>query len=435
MNISDSERLAAFLEQEGFKSLPNQNKANVVVINTCGVKQGAEDRVYGLVNVIRLRNPKSIIVITGCLSERPDVQRRLKTKVDIWLKTADMATLLDRIRKIDKTKFRVELKDYLKIKPKYNSAFSAFVPIGNGCNNFCSYCVVPYARGRETYRPAKEIMAEVKTLLKKGYKEINLIAQNVNSYRDLKSGLDFADLLKMVNDLPGNFWLRFSTSHPKDMTDKLIKAIGTCQKLCEHIHLPIQSGSDEILKRMNRSYNSNRYRQLIKKIRLQNKYKKIPIAITTDIIVGFPGETKKQFKETVKLFKEISFDLAYISRYSPRYGTLSFKMKDNVSEEEKKKRDQELQLLLRKTALADNLWYQDKIIDVLVDHKDRQGIYLGKSRTFKTIKIMGSESGKDDLKVKKNNSDVKKQNNILGQIVKVKIVRVRDFGLEGLLMA
>ncbi len=200
-----------------------------------------------------------------------------------------------------------------------------------GCNNFCSYCVVPYTRGKEYSRPAQEIIKEVKILVKKGYREITLLGQNVNSYQDRKG---FLNLLKILNDSPGRFQIKFLTSHPKDMSDELIKVIGQSKKISQEIHLPVQSGDSQILKKMNRGYTINHYKKLIKKIRRQ-----IPKAkISTDIIVGFPGETKKQFQNTVSLVKEIGFKQAFIAVYSPRAGTAATKLKDDVPADEKKRR-------------------------------------------------------------------------------------------------
>ncbi len=328
MNVSDSERLATALENKGYKLTQNKYKADLVAVNTCGVRQSAENRIYGLIPDIKEKNKKAKIVVTGCLVYRKDVRRRLEKYVDEW-------KLINEIGK-------GECEDYLKIIPKYQSKTSAFIPIGNGCDNFCSYCVVPYARGREVWRPAKEILSEVKSLVKKGYKEIILVAQNVNSYKSRNSQLitrnskmlDFADLLKMANDIPGDFKIKFLTSHPKDMSDKLIKTMAKCGKFSRQVHLPVQSGDDEVLKRMNRKYTVAQYEKLINKIR-----KAMPDAeISTDIIVGFCGETKKQFSNTVKLMKKIKFNQAYIARYTPRPGTAAFKLADNITKEEKKRR-------------------------------------------------------------------------------------------------
>ena len=356
MNKSDSERLASVLEKQGYKKSDNKYQADLVVINTCGVRQSAEDKVYGLIPIIKKQNKKAKIMVTGCLVYREDVKRRLKEYVDLWLSITKISNFqlrtLGTISKIPPTIPREysghaftkgkKGNDYLGIQPKYQAKLSAFVPIGNGCDNFCSYCVVPYARGREVYRPVEDILNEVKNLVKRGYKEIVLIAQNVNSYKNpptplLKGGfrgLDFADLLKMVNNIKGDFRIRFATSHPKDMSDKLIKAVANCEKVIKEIHLPAQSGDNEILKKMKRKYSVEHYKKIIKKIR-----RLMPgVKISTDIIVGFPGETKRQFNNTIKLFKEIKFSKAYIARYSPRPGTAAFKLADNVLPAEKKRR-------------------------------------------------------------------------------------------------
>ncbi len=440
MNKSDSERIAGYLEKIGYKLSDDKNQADLVVVNTCGVRQSAEDKAYSIVHRIKKQNLKAKIILTGCLSERKDVQRRLKDKVDIFLPITQIPHLINFINLCHTSPLTPLLNkrrepmppsylggvgggnnDYLKIKPKYNSKFSAFVPIGNGCDNFCTYCVVPYARGREVYRPAEDIIQEVEKLIKNGYKEINLIAQNVNSYKaesrklkvksNEKFEINFSDLLRLVNEIPGDFWIRFSTSHPKDMSDELINAIAECDKICEHVHLPAQSGDDEILQAMNRGYDIEQYKKLIKKIR-----QAMPnVSITTDIIVGFPCETKKQFNNTVKLFKEIKFDMAYISQYSTRPETAARKLYDNINKSEKKRRERELMEILRKTALENNKKYIGKIVEVLVEGK-KGDIYFGKTETFKNFRFKIY-----NLRFK----------SIIGQFVKVKIEKAQDFGFEG----
>jgi tRNA-2-methylthio-N6-dimethylallyladenosine synthase len=283
--------------------------------------------------------PKQKIILTGCILEA------------------------------DKEKFKklgVEIKQFKgleKIKPRPHSTLrnvecEGFVPIMQGCDNFCSYCVVPYTRGRERCRPPEEIICEVKHLIKKGIKEITLLGQNVNSYRyQVKSEklkvkscssklkvIDFADLLREINDLPGDFKLRFLTNHPKDMTDKLIDAIAQCKKVEKYIHLPVQSGDNEILRKMNRGYTREHYLALVKKIR-----QKIPdVELTTDIIVGFPGETQQAFRRTLDLFKQCRFANAFIAKYSPRPGTAAYKLTDDVPTEEKKDREKILNYIPRK---------------------------------------------------------------------------------------
>ena len=299
MNKSDSERIAVQLEKKGYQLAQQIKEADLVVINICSIRQSAVDRVYSKVK--QLKNPK--IILTGCILEKD--KKQLASQVDeIW-------PIVD-----------------LEASPKRQSSCQTFVPIMTGCNNACTYCVVPYTRGREYSRPAQEIIKEVKDLAKKGYKEITLLGQNVNSYQD------FPKLLNIINNIPGQFQIKFLTSHPKDMSDELIKVIAQGKKISKEIHLPVQSGDDKILKAMNRQYTITHYKKLIKKISQQ-----IPqVKISTDIIVGFPGETKKQFQNTIKLIKEIKFSQAYVSAYSPRADTAAAKLKGNVPSDEKKRR-------------------------------------------------------------------------------------------------
>ena len=416
MNKVDSERLAAFLESAGYKLSASTDKAGVIIINTCGVRQMAEDRVYGLVNTIRLKNKAAKIVIAGCLSQRLDVQKRLLGRVDLFLPISEMPRLLDFLSGREFTPFfsldEVRLKQgekYLAILPKHASAFTAYVPIGNGCNNFCAYCVVPYARGREVYRPAREVLQEVKELAAKGYKEIVLIAQNVNSYQD--KNYDFPKLLKAAIKVPGDFWLRFSSSHPKDMSDELIRVFASSDKVCAHLHLAAQSGDDEILKAMNRKYTAAHFEALIKKVRAA----KPGCVITTDVIVGFPGETKTQFNHTAQLFKRVKFDLAYIAEYSPRPGTVSWKMKDNVPPAEKSRRAKMINEILKETALKNNESYRGQTLKVLVEGKNKRGKYYGKTGSYKMVLINGAKAGKS----------------LVGKFVSVKIEHAYEFGLEG----
>lgn len=441
MNKSDSERIAALLEAQGMMPAAARAQADLVVITTCGVRQSAEDRIYGLVPRIKKDNPDAKIVLTGCLAHREDVRKILHDQVDIFLDINDLVQL-DISALGFSTREYAGLDDvsssYLDIAPRYSSTFSAFVPIGNGCNNFCTYCVVPYARGRESYRPAADILSEVKKLAERGYKEITLIAQNVNSYRSAASGkypgadaeyADFADLLRAADAIPGDFWIRFATSHPKDMSDKLIETLIRSKKVCRHLHLPAQAGNDEILRRMNRNYTLTGYLGLVEKIRKQwndgrrmvepegqgqarNLDQRMPVSLTTDIIVGFPGESDEQFEDTVELFRKASFDMAYLAQYSPRPGTAAAKFKDDVSPEEKKRREKKLDLVLRQTAKMNNERYLGKMIRVLVDAVSQRAI-VGRSETNKIVKIVSSE------KIS------------LGEFVNVEITSVQDFGLIG----
>jgi len=318
MNENDSEKIAAKLEKKGYKQVKSIEQTDLVIINVCSIRQSAINRVYSKIKQLS----KFKIILTGCILEKD--KKIFKEQVDeIW-------PIVD-----------------LSANAKYKSTEKAFVPIMTGCDNFCAYCVVPYTRGREYSRPAHEIIKEVKELVKKGYKEIILLGQNVNSYQGqslklhpcpkdviLRTVLDFPTLLQLLNNIPGQFQLKFLTSHPKDMSDKLIQIIAQSNKISKEIHLPTQSGNNQILKKMNRGYTVGHYKKLIKKILCAMPKAKI----STDIIVGFPGETKKQFEDTVKLVKEIGFKQTYVSAYSPRANTNAFKLKDDVPSDEKKRR-------------------------------------------------------------------------------------------------
>ena len=308
MNKSDSERIAALLEKKGYRPVKDEKQADLIVINICSVRQSAIDRVYNKIQNLSQKNKK--IILTGCILEKDKEKLKKHGKI-------------------------IKFKDLFKMKPILKHQ-EGFIPIMEGCNNFCSYCVVPYTRGREHYRNKKEIINEARNLIKKGYQQITLLGQNVNSYPN------FPQLLEEIANLSGNFKLTFLTSHPKDFSDKLIDVMANSEKIVRYLNLPVQSGDNKILKKMNRPYTIGQYKKLVKKIR-----KKIPdIKLSTDIIVGFPEETKKQFENSVKLFREIGFNMAYISKYSPRPGTASSKMKDNVPLEEKKRREKTLRDLL-----------------------------------------------------------------------------------------
>lgn len=420
MNQSDAERIATVLNSCGYQETKDRDQADLVIFVTCSVRQSAEDRVWGIIrnlNLLKARGKKFKVVLSGCMALRKQVVKKMKG-VDIFLDIKDLNKLP---QLLGVKPGKEEIESYLSVKPKYESKFTAYVPIMTGCNNFCSYCIVPYVRGRETSRPAQEVIKEVKDLIKSGYKEIILLGQNVNSYspkpkaqgselraKSLGQIADFPDLLKYLAKLPGNFWLSFLTSHPKDLSDKLIKVIENNKKICPYINLPVQAGDDQVLRKMNRKYTIKQYKNLVKKIR-----KNIPgVAISTDIIVGFPGETKKQFLNSIKLFKDVKYDMAYLNQYSPREGTASAKMKDTVSHAEKERRDKELDKVLNKTALAINKKLVGKVLDVLVERKGKTDLWLGKTRTFKVIKIHSNK-------------------NLLGKFVKVRILKAKSFGLEG----
>lgn len=324
-NEADSEKLAAFFEQKGYKQATEIKLADIVIINTCSVRESAENRVFGLVNNLSKKTgKKQKIVLTGCMVGSALGER----------KRYPLSFLKGKLPFVDEFKTIEQIMGSFKNLPKHQKEDSAFVLIMEGCNNFCSYCVVPYARGKEISRPFKEIICEVKRLADLGYKQITLLGQNVNSYgKGFKNEIGFADLLKAIHDIDGIEKISFLTSNPWDLTDQIIEAM-TLPKIDRYLHLPLQSGNDQILKKMNRSYKASDYLTLVKKIK-----KKIPgIKIGTDIIVGFPTETKKQFQDTVKVCKEVGFSKAFVNRYSPRIGTAAYHLKDDVPPQEKKLR-------------------------------------------------------------------------------------------------
>jgi tRNA-2-methylthio-N6-dimethylallyladenosine synthase len=322
MNKADSERIASLLEKKGYKEASKITEADLLVVNMCSVRQPAVDRVYGLsckFKKIKKINPNFKTILTGCITKKDKI--KLKNKFDdIWK------------------------NDYIDLIPKKRKNSLAYIPISNGCNNFCSYCVVPFTRGSLKCRDHKEILKEAQGAIKDGFKELWLLGQNVNDYSSpADPAIDFPKLMAKVADLPGEFKIRFTSSHPANFTDELIDVIAKSEKIAKYIGLPLQSGDDEILKKMNRPYTAKDYIKLVKKIR-----KKIPqINLTTDVIVGFPGESKKQFENTVKLFKEIKFNLAYINKYSPRPGTTAMQLEDDIPLAEKKRREKILAEIIK----------------------------------------------------------------------------------------
>jgi tRNA dimethylallyltransferase len=323
MNKADSERISTLLEKKGYKRALKIEQADLIVVNMCSIRQQAVDRIYGLFHKLKKlknKNPKLKTVLTGCITKEDKINLK-KMFDDVWK------------------------NDYIDIIPKERNDKSALIPISNGCNNFCSYCIVPFTRGPLVCRSHKDILKEAKKAIKEGSKEIWLLGQNVNDYQSSKDkSINFPKLLKMVANLKGDFSLRFTSPNPKNFSDELILTMAESKKISKYLNLPIQSGDDTILKKMNRPYKVKQYKELVKKIR-----EKMPeINLSTDVIVGFPGETEKQFQNTVNLFKELRFSLAYINKYSPRPGTKAATFKDDFSREEKKTREKTLQNIIQK---------------------------------------------------------------------------------------
>lgn len=390
MNISDSSRIAAVFDKLGYSPASNIKEADLVIVNMCSVRQSAVDRVFGMHEKAKGKTT----ILTGCILKKD--KRKLEQIFDYVLDIKDISSW-PKILKVKK----------FKTAFSSNKNISANVPIMTGCNNYCSYCVVPYVRGKETSKPAKEIIKEIENLIEDGTKEIWLLGQNVNSYKD--RSIDFVKLLEMANSIKGDFWIRFTSSHPKDFSDKLASTMAKLDKVTPYLNLPVQSGDNQILKLMNRKYKISDYVKIIKNVR-----KKIPdICISTDIIVGFPGETKKQFENTKNLFKDVKYDMAYINKYSARAGTAASKLKDDIPIKEKKRREQILTAILKKTALANNRKHIGKNTIALIESSDGSHL-IGKTWHYKTVKLEGKKE-------------------LVGKFVKIKITDATPWGLKGIL--
>jgi tRNA-2-methylthio-N6-dimethylallyladenosine synthase len=371
MNKAESERLASYFEQLGYQPA-SADEADLIVLNSCVVRQGAEDRVVNKLHNLRQMKkarPEMTIAVTGCLvnADLTKLEKRFP-QVDYFFKPGDYPQWLE--------------------KPGWEQALphhptpSTYVSIIQGCDNFCSYCIVPYRRGRNRSRPVKEIVTEVRELVKRGAKEVTLLGQNVDAYgRDLPQKPELADLLYELNSIDGLWRLRFLTSYPRDMNSRLIEAVASLGKVCEQLSLPVQSGSNEILKAMKRGYTIEQYRQLIAEIR-----NKIPAAaLSTDVIVGFPSETEGQFQETLDLLAELKFDTVHVAAYSPRPGTFSAeKLEDDIPPQEKKERLGRVERLQAGIATEINAQLLGKTVEVLVEGK-KGGRWYGRSRSGKLV--------------------------------------------------
>ena len=420
MNVHDSEEIKYYLEMLGFSSTNKLENADIVVLNTCAIRENAKDKVYGYLGRCKhLKKEKKdlIICLAGCLMQQPHEIKELMDKhkyIDIIVGTHNLRELPEMIINVN-NKQEVNVysnsdKVFENIKYKRDSKISAWINITFGCDKFCTYCIVPYTRGRERSRKIEQIIEEVKLLKNDGYKEVTLLGQNVNAYgNDLNLGYDFADLLEQVakTDIER---IRFVTSHPWNFTDKMINVIAKYNNIMPYIHLPIQSGSDRILSKMNRKYTVDEYKTLFNKIK-----NTVPnVAITTDIIVGFPGETDDDFKQTLDIVNYCKFDGAFTFIYSKREGTIAAKMEDNTSMNVKKKRLQELNKLVNKYSLESNKKLLNKEVEVLVigkSSKDKEKVY-GYTDTMKLV-------------------NVKTKNIIIGKIVSVRITEAKSFSLDG----
>lgn len=423
MNEHDSEKIGGMLASVGYEETEDERSADLVIFNTCLIRENAELRVFGKlgqVKGLKKNNPDLLVAVCGCMMQKQEIREKVLKKfsfVDIIFGTNTIheLPLLIYDAEINKRK-SVEIIDntrdiYENMPKRRKFKHKALVNITYGCDNFCTYCVVPYVRGREKSRDPDDIISEIKALAEDGCKEVTLLGQNVNSYGSkLDKRVTFADLLYEINQIDGIERIRFMTSHPKDLTDELIKAIKECHKVCKHIHLPVQAGSNEVLKQMNRKYTREHYLSLVEKLRSA-----VPdIAITTDIIVGFPGETEEDFQETIDIVKKVQFDSAFTFLYSVREGTLAAKMDNQVPDELKHERFDRLLDVLYPIILEKNKKCTGKVFPVLVESVEK-GKLTGRTGQFKLIHFEGSSD-------------------LIGHIVNVKITEAKTFHMEGILV-
>lgn len=423
MNEEDSEKLAGFLKGMGYIKADTTADADLIIFNTCCVREHAELKVYGnlgRLKKLKAKKPSLIIAVCGCMMQQTGIPEGIKKRfpfVDIIFGTYNIHRFPELLHNFIQSNSRImeiwdkEGKIVEGIPIERESGIKAFVTIMHGCNNFCTYCIVPYTRGRERSRTPDAIIKEISELAAKGYKEITLLGQNVNSYGKDLENMNFAKLLRMVNEVPGIERIRFMTSHPKDLTDDVIYAIRDCDKVCEQVHLPVQSGSSRILKLMNRKYSKEDYLKLIEKIK-----DTIPgIAITTDIIVGFPGETEEDFNETLDLIRKVEFDSAFTFIYSKRKGTPAEKLENQIPEEVKHDRFNRLVDMVNLYCEKNNKKYQDRVVELLVECRSKTDDtrLTGHTRTGKIIHFTG---GNDSL---------------IGHLVNVRVTEPQSFILLG----
>ena len=422
-NEADSEKIRGYLAEMGYGFTQNEYEADIIVINTCAVREHAEMRVLGNVGALnhtKKENPNQIIAVCGCMVQQEHMAEKIKKSYpivnlvfgphELW----KFPELLLQVMQKKKRVFSTGKNDGAVIEGiplRRDDSVKAWVSIMYGCNNFCSYCIVPYVRGRERSRAPEKILEEVRGLVEAGYKDITLLGQNVNSYgKDLPEKTDFPDLIRLINDIPGEFVIRFMTSHPKDATEKLFKAMAECGKCAHQLHLPVQSGNDRILKVMNRHYSREEY---LKKVALARSY--MPdLVLTTDIIVGFPGETEEEFEDTISLCEEVRYDAMFTFIYSKRVGTPAAEMPDPYSREEKQK-------------------HFDRLIDVsnrISGEKHRE--YIGKTETV----LVDGETGKEEFNLSSRTNGgrlvhLKGDPDLIGKFIRVKITEGNTWALYG----
>ena len=421
-NVRDEETMRGLLEDVGYVQTDKPEEATLIIINTCAVRENAEDKVYGEIGNLkhlRKKNKDLVLAICGCMVEQPEILKKLMetfTEVNLYFGTHEIAQLYSLVYDVRTTKERVvaiESKpgEVIEITPACrNNNYKAYVNVMYGCDKFCTYCIVPYTRGKERSRRFADVLKECEQLIENGYQEITLLGQNVNAYgKDLDEGKDFADLMEAVAKL-GIPRLRFTTSHPWDFSSKMIDVIAKYPNIMKFIHLPVQSGNDRVLRAMGRRYTRETYLALVKEMR-----EKIPgLALSTDIIVGFPNETDEEFNDTLTIVDEIKYEAAFTFIYSPRKGTPAAKIEDNVSKETKSARFIELVKHLEKHIEEHSKTMVGKTYDVLVDgvSKTDKDMYSGYTEENKLVHFKGDES-------------------MIGKIVKVKINESHTYSMMG----
>lgn len=421
-NVSDGEKILGLLCEIGYGVTNDISSADLIIYNTCAVRENAELKIYGLVgNLKHLKeqNPDVIIGICGCMAQQEHVVEKIKKtykQVDLIFGTFALnelprllyEVLTERKTAVDITERNSDISE--EIKAVRSSGFKAGVPIMYGCNNFCSYCIVPYVRGRERSRTPEAILKEVKELADSGCKEIMLLGQNVNSYgKTLEDPVSFSELLRMINDIDGDFKIRFMSPHPKDATNELIDTIIDCDKICKHMHLPLQSGSNRILEAMNRRYTAEKYMKIVNYAR-----SRVPdFSFSTDIIVGFPNETEEDFRETLKIMREVKYDNIFSFIYSKRTGTKAALIEDKTTDEEKGRRMRELLELQREISSEFFKRFEGRTLDVLFESETKnKGVFTGKSDEFIIV-------------------EAKSDSSVIGRRKKVKITKAFNWALQG----
>ena len=399
-NEADSEKLRGYLRAMGFDFTQDEFAADVVVMNTCAVREHAETRVFGNVGALthtKARNPEQIIAVCGCMAQQEHVAEKLKKSyriVDLVFGPHELWRFPELLRSVCTEHRRVFAIDPADgsvaegIPRQRDGSVKAWLSIMYGCNNFCTYCIVPYVRGRERSRRPEEILEEVKGLIAAGYKDITLLGQNVNSYgKDLGLGVDFADLMAEIAQLPGDFWLRFMTSHPKDASKKLFDTIAKYPRIAKQFHLPFQSGNDRVLKAMNRHYNREEY------LKLAHYGRQImpELVLTSDVIVGFPGETEEEFEDTISLIEDVRYDALFTFIFSPRAGTPAAKMDDPTPKEEKNRRFDRLCAVQNRISLEIHQGYVGKTVRVLCDGRDKD-LLTARTEGGRLVRFAGDDS-------------------------------------------